>query len=163
MTLRSEQAGPAPGKRERLQREARSAGRFALVGAAATATHALVAMTALRGLGLQPHLANVCGFLIAFAVSFYGHHVWSFAHTREAGSAGRRMLRFLFVALAGFALNSGVLTGWLSLTDWPESLGLLISIAVVPAASFLLARFWAFRPARTPRPGTVTRQKREAE
>lgn len=125
--------------------EAKSAGKFAIIGLLATGTHALVALLSLKGLGFHPYLANVTGFLVAFAVSFCGHHFWSFSHTRQEGQARRRILRFFIIALAGFALNSGVLTGWLQLTDWPESIGLLVSIAVVPAISFLFARFWAFR------------------
>lgn len=132
-------------RKQKLTQEAGAAGRFLIVGLLATATHAAVALLALEGLGLGPYLSNIIGFVTAFALSFTGHHFWSFAHTREAGQTRSRMIRFLVVALAGFALNSGVLTGWLQLTDWPRSIGLLFSIAVVPVLSFLSARLWAFR------------------
>jgi hypothetical protein len=40
---------------------------------------------------------------------------------------------------------------WLSLTPWPDLLGLMVSIAIVPALSFLGARLWAFSHPR-PKP-----------
>ncbi|WP_417687851.1 GtrA family protein [Roseibium sp.] len=128
----------------RVKAETGTAVRFAIVGGVATATHALVAV-ALFESGFLPALAaNVGGFLVAFIVSFLGHHFWSFAATRNEGEAGRRIRRFFILALSGFALNSGVLASWLQFTAWPESLGILFSIAIVPALTFLGARLWAF-------------------
>ena len=129
----------------RAKGEAVMAFRFALVGIAATLTHSAVALT-LHGAELLPALAaNVAGFLTAFGVSFTGHHFWSFAALRGTGGTATRMQKFFLLALAGFLINSGTLFGWLRLTDWPESLGILVSIAIVPALSFLGARFWAFK------------------
>ncbi|ADZ68892.1 GtrA family protein [Polymorphum gilvum] len=124
-----------------LRREALTAGRFVVVGLIATATHAGVAL-ALLWLGVLPAFpANVIAFLVAFLVSFTGHHVWSFPGT---GDAARRMRRFFLLALAGFLVNSGALAAWLEWTPWPDSLGILVAIAVVPAVTFLGARLWAF-------------------
>lgn len=52
--------------------------RFGVVGVAAMATHWCV-VALLVPLGMQPLLANVIGFCIAFNVSFLGHHHWTFA------------------------------------------------------------------------------------
>lgn len=124
--------------------EATTAIRFAIVGGAATATHAMVALVLLEARLLPALLANLGGFLVAFAVSFVGHHYWSFASARHPGAATRRMRRFFILAVSGFALNSGVLASWIGFTSWPENIGLLISIAVVPVLTFLGARLWAF-------------------
>lgn len=124
--------------------EAATAGRFAIVGILATLTHAGVAVTLLNTGVLPAFFANIAGFLVAFVVSFSGHHFWSFAASREAGQAPRRMRRFFLLAITGFALNSGILATWLELTPWPDTLGILFAIAIVPALTFLGARFWAF-------------------
>lgn len=141
---------PQPTLASRARREAVMAFRFALVGIAATLTHSAVAL-GLHGAGILPALAaNLAGFLTAFAVSFTGHHFWSFAALRGAGDTAARMRKFFLLAVAGFLINSGTLLGWLELTDWPESLGILVSIAIVPALSFLGARFWAFKAPAIP-------------
>jgi putative flippase GtrA len=139
-----------PAFRHRAKAEAGTALRFAIVGAAATITHASVALLLFEGGILGAFAANIGGFLVAFGVSFIGHHHWSFASTRHNAKTGQRMRRFFVLALAGFALNSGVLASWLGLTSWPESLGILFSIAVVPALSFAGARLWAFSGAGKP-------------
>ncbi|MEP2706210.1 MAG: GtrA family protein [Roseibium sp.] len=128
----------------KIRTEAASAGKFAIVGIAATLTHAGIAASLLESGTLSAMSSNVVGFLIAFCVSFGGHYFWSFSHLRENSSALRSMLRFLMIALAGFAINSTVLTLWLRLTPWPDLVGLLFSIGIVPALTFLGARLWAF-------------------
>lgn len=130
--------------RSKVVAEAGTAGRFAVVGAVATATHAGVAVTLLNTNLLNAFPANIVGFLVAFAVSFSGHHFWSFAATHTPGQTFRRIRRFFLLAISGFALNSGVLASWLAFTPWPDTLGILFAIAVVPALTFLGARFWAF-------------------
>ncbi|MEJ8475754.1 GtrA family protein [Roseibium algae] len=128
----------------RVKTEVGTAFRFAIVGATATLTHATAALALLETGTLSAFPANIAGFLVAFVVSFVGHHRWSFASTQQDGKAHQRMRRFFVLALIGFALNSSVLAGWLGLTSWPQSLGILFSIAVVPALTFFGARLWAF-------------------
>jgi putative flippase GtrA len=138
-------------RHQKLKTETAAVGKFAVIGALATLTHAGVATSLLETGTLSAFPANICGFLIAFCVSFSGHYYWSFAHLRQEGRAMKSMCRFLIIALSGFALNSTVLALWLNLTPWPDLIGLLFSIAIVPALSFLGARLWAFshRPAET--------------
>lgn len=140
---------PADPVRRKLRTETAAAGKFAVIGGLATLTHAFVAASLLESGTTSAFPANICGFLVAFCVSFGGHYYWSFSHLRQQGTALKSMIRFLVIALAGFALNSFVLALWLELTPWPDLLGLLLAIAVVPALSFLGARLWAFshRPA----------------
>jgi putative flippase GtrA len=138
-------------RHQKLKTETAAAGKFAVIGVLATLTHAGIASGLLETGTLSAFPANICGFLVAFCVSFSGHYYWSFAHLRQEGRAMRSMGRFLVIALSGFALNSTVLALWLNLTPWPDLMGLLFSIAIVPALSFLGARLWAFshRPAET--------------
>ena len=130
--------------RQKLKTETAAAGKFAIIGILATLTHAAVATILLETGTLTAFPANVCGFLVAFTVSFSGHYYWSFSHLRQDGTALKSMRRFLVIAVSGFLLNSTVLVAWLKLTPWPDLIGLLFSIAIVPAFSFLGARLWAF-------------------
>jgi len=131
-------------KRQALKAEAGAAGKFALVGIAATLTHAGISGFLLETGALPAMLANLAGFAVAFGVSFCGHFYWSFSHLRQQGTALKAMLRFFLIAVSGFALNSSVLALWLSFTPWPDLLGLMVSIAIVPALTFAAARMWAF-------------------
>ncbi|MCX2725200.1 GtrA family protein [Roseibium salinum] len=130
--------------RRKLKTETAAVGKFAIIGVLATLTHAGVAATLLETGTLSAFPANLCGFLAAFGVSFSGHYFWSFAHLRRKGAVLKSMTRFLVIAVSGFLLNSTVLALWLGLTPWPDLIGLLFSIAIVPALSFLGARLWAF-------------------
>ena len=119
------------------------AGRFALVGGAATGVHLAVGGAAIA-LGAPPLLANPAAFAVAFAVSYLGHRGWTFA---EARAPLRRSLpRFAGVALAGFALNEATLAALLALGVPPLP---AFGAAVLGAAAltFLLGRLWAFRAA----------------
>ncbi|WP_428648881.1 GtrA family protein [Roseibium sp.] len=138
-------------KYRKLRTETASAGKFAVVGVIATLTHAAVASSLLASGALPPLAANLGGYLVAFWVSFGGHYFWSFAHLRQKGTAFRSIIRFLIISVSGFLLNSAILSLWLKLTPWPEMTGLLFSIAIVPALTFLAARLWAFshHPAET--------------
>lgn len=130
--------------RQSLKTEAGAAGKFAIVGIAATLTHAGVSGVLLEIGWLPAMLANLAGFVIAFGVSFSGHYYWSFSHLRQHNAALKAMVRFFLIAVSGFALNASVLALWLSFTPWPELLGLMIAIAIVPALTFVAARMWAF-------------------
>lgn len=146
-------AGSRTGRlRAAARAEALTASRFAIVGLAATAVHAAVALLLALPDILAPLIANTVAFLTAFGVSFAGHHFWSFPQTAAGQSRWRaRLPRFFLLAVAGFAANSGVLAAWLAFTPWPKGLGILLAICIIPAVTFLGARLWAFaEPTRRP-------------
>ncbi|MES0883547.1 GtrA family protein [Roseibium sp. SCP14] len=134
----------AEATRQKLKTETAAAGKFAIIGVIATLTHAGVASFLLESGALTAFPANICGFLVAFSVSFSGHYYWSFSHLRRSGTALKSMKRFLVIAVSGFLLNSSVLALWLQFLPWPDLFGLWFSIAIVPAFTFLGSRLWAF-------------------
>ena len=118
------------------------AGRFALVGAAATATHLAVGLS-LIWVGVPPLAANPLAFAAAFGVSFDGHRRWTFA---KATTPIRRSLpRFGVVALAGLALNEAALSALLATGTAPMA-ALAIAVSLAAASTYVLSRAWAFRP-----------------
>ena len=116
--------------------------RFALTGGLATLTHLAVALLLIRA-GVAPLVSNALAFVTAFMVSFWGHHLFSFAgHGAAVGQAFRR---FLIVSGVGFLTNETVLFLLLKrVPDYPSA-ALLASTAVAAVLTFVLSRQWAFR------------------
>lgn len=116
--------------------------RFGLVGLGATAVHLGVAWIAYRLAGVPPYWANGIAFSIAFGVSYLGHSSWTFG---RRGAHARSLPRFLIIALIGYALSNVLI--WLIVTELgrPFEIALLGILFVVPASTWLMARFWAFR------------------
>jgi putative flippase GtrA len=93
-------------------------------------------------LGVSPLVANVVGFLVAFALSFVGHARWSFpAVGRPVGPALRR---FALLSVAGFALNEICYAGALTWTQLDYRLALFTVIASVGVVKLLVSKHWAF-------------------
>jgi putative flippase GtrA len=120
--------------------------RFGMVGAAAAATHFVAAVACVRGLAIDPQIANVIGFLIAFSVSFLGQWRWTFA-AFDAPLA-RALPSFFLVSLAAFAANAIAYRLLLTHTRLRYDAALAIVLIAVAAVTFVLSRFWAFRRAR---------------
>jgi len=132
--------GTAPGLRGLLA-ELFTAGRFALVGIAATATHMLVVWNLVEA-GYFPVLgANLVAFLTAFGVSFAGHYLWTF---RAPGKPIRAMRRFFAIAFSAFAVNSALLAGLLDGELLPERWAAVLAAAVIPLITYLASRAWGF-------------------
>ncbi len=123
---------------------------FALVGASASAVHFFV-FSFLRHHWVV-ELANACGFVLAFGVSFVGHRYLSFQDTSVP--VRQSLLRFGATALAGFASNELVFVALHRVFSWPDWWALGAAMVAAAAQTFLLGRYWAFR--RT-KPVDVTR------
>lgn len=117
---------------------------FAVVGAAATATHVTVALVARSLFRHTPMEANVVGYLAAVGVSYLGNARLTF---RRRARDGGQMLRFATVSLAGLGLTQGLTRLLVTRARWPFAAGLAVVAVAVPAFSFVLARAWAVRTA----------------
>ena len=129
-------------------RELATAFRFGLVGLAATGVHVGVAWLLLALTGVHPLVANTCAFVVAFTVSFSGHYYWTF---RAPGQPARAVLRFVLIALVGFATNSVVLAGLLRTGLVSDRVAIAAALVIVPAITFLGSRLWGFRRSRPAR------------
>lgn len=115
---------------------------FGAVGASAAAVHFGVVLLAVQHLALAPLWANVLGFMLAFCVSFLGHHRLSFA--AQQASRRQALPRFALVALLGFASNELMYALLLSL-GLEYRLALFLVLVAVAAMTWLLSRHWAFK------------------
>lgn len=112
--------------------------RFGGVGVAATLVHLAVAGASFwLWPTISPFIANLLAFLVAFQVSFWGHRHFTF---RRNGKGHR----FFVLALAGFALNNGVLGALLAATSLDGFVAIVLATFTVPLLMYIAARFWAF-------------------
>lgn len=116
---------------------------FAIFGIAASATHVAVALSAARWLGLSPLAANTVAFLAALGVSYFGNAVVTFRVEPWRISA---FLKFCVLAVAGFILNQAIVYALTVRLGWPFWASLLVVVAVVPPATFVLSKVWALAP-----------------
>lgn len=115
--------------------------RFSFVGAAATLIHLLVGITLIDA-GWRPVIANAAAFCVAFMISFAGHFGYTFSYRGNSISAS--FLKFVAVALCGFAANEAILAGIRARGLLPPAMTLIVSTRAVAVLTFLLCRRWAF-------------------
>ena len=116
--------------------------RFAGVGALATLVHVAVAISA-EALGAGPQMANLSGFCAAVALSYLGQGRLTFeVELRHAFHAPR----FVASALLGLAVSSSVTQVAVVWGGLHFVLGMAIVAVLVPATTFVMCKFWVFRP-----------------
>jgi putative flippase GtrA len=117
---------------------------FAVVGCMASVVHWLSVVALVGFAGLAPLAANVMGWLVAFGVSFSGHHRLTFR--RHNAPAWRAARRFFLVSATGFAVNEISYAYLLHATTIRYDVLLAGVLIVIAGFTFVLGRFWAFRP-----------------
>lgn len=128
--------GPAPPRRC-------SSTWFLAVGGLASLVHWTVVVALVEVDAARPLAANVAGWVVAFGISFAGHHLLSFrGHDTPAMLAARR---FFVVSATGFVLNQAAYAVLISKTSVSYALLLVAVLAGVAAATYVASRWWAFR------------------
>ena len=115
---------------------------FGGVGIFATITHVAVVWVLISAAGCDPYLSNLLGTCTAFAVSFLGNASLTFRTNRSLQSSAGR---YLFVSLISFCMTS-IILAFVESNSWPIYIYAIIVITTVPAATFFLAKLWAFKP-----------------
>jgi putative flippase GtrA len=123
----------------------RSLSWFTVIGAIAAAVHYIVAVTLESGFSVAPAWANSIGFVLAFPVSYLGHSKLSFA--RHTASHQTALPRFLAIALTSFLGNQALLLSLLAWLAWPFWITLALVMVIVACLTYVLSRYWAFKPA----------------
>lgn len=114
---------------------------FLAVGGSAAAVHVGVVLLLVSHYQMPALAANVAGFLMAFCVSFLGHHRLTFAG--GPAGMGESLPRFAAVAVLGFAGNE-LLYALLLAVGVDYRLALVCVLALVAGMTWLLSRYWAF-------------------
>jgi len=116
--------------------------RFGIVGVAATFIHVAVFSMLVELFRVAPVVASAPAFFTAMFASYGVNHRWTFG---AQGSHGVYLPKYAVVAMLGLCLN--VLITYLVvdiLGKW-YGFALALVVTVVPSATFLLNRNWAFK------------------
>lgn len=116
--------------------------RFGMIGLLATAVHATVGIGLHSLAGASPLMANGIAFSVAVVIGFLGHSRVTFPDARADHAA---FVRFAVTAVTGFALNQLIVWAVTERLGHPYWLSLGLAVAIVPAATFVALRLWAFR------------------
>lgn len=119
--------------------------RFALVGAAATVTHALALTLLVEALGVNATVANGLAFALAVQVTYWGQRLWVFQR-KPANALG--LVRFAITAGVGLMLNVGIMAIVVDGMQLDYRIGLGLALLAVPLISFILSRKWVFATPR---------------
>lgn len=116
---------------------------FVFVGGCAAATHLAVVALLVQATRMAPLVANVLAFLVAFVVSYNGHALLTFASARARGWGV--VARYFAVACLSFVANELLYAIALDWLHWHYLWSLAGVLVLVAVATFVLAKFWAFR------------------
>lgn len=114
---------------------------FGLVGILATTVHVTIGLSIASAGILRPFWANIFAFSGAFIVSYVGHYHFSF---RSSADHKLAIPRFMAVALMGLMLNQVVIFMMVDRWQYSYSKALIVIVFFVPAATFILGKFWVF-------------------
>lgn len=124
--------------------DGRKLSRFAVVGLAATALYAALALL-FGSLGWSAVGASVAAYALAAVFSYAGHKFLTFM---SQGSHASELPRFVASTSLGFGLATAlplILSGGLGLAN---AVSVIATCIVVPVVNFLLLDRFVFRPAR---------------
>ena len=115
--------------------------RFALVGGLATVAH-LTTASSLVAIDLDPFAATAVGYLVAVAISFFGHRSFTFGSIQPIPVAG---IKFVVVSLTALIANMALLKFLLFYGPLSDLLAVSLAAMIVPVISFLGSRLWVFK------------------
>lgn len=116
---------------------------YAVVGAVATAVHFAVALGFAHVFSFTPLAANACAFLAALATSYVGNAAITFGSPIRSRDA---FLKYAAASLLAFALNQLIVHLLTDRLGVPFGASLFVVLFTVPPITFLLAKYWAFKP-----------------
>lgn len=120
-------------------------GRFGTVGVLATAAHLSIYSALAELLGVEPLTANTIAFVLAFGISFTGQAGWTFRDDREGRwLTSARLIRFLAASIAGFFFNTLIVFVIVTSLGYQSIYALPFMATLVPAALFILNKYWVF-------------------
>lgn len=119
--------------------------RFALVGVAATLTHALALTLLVEACHTDATLSNGLAFALAVQITYWGQRLWVF---RRKPADARGLVRFAVTAAIGLALNVAIMALVVDGLRLDYRIGFGLALLAVPLVSFILSRKWVFADPR---------------
>ena len=118
--------------------------RFGLVGLCAAAVHYSVAVGLTWLIDMPPQIANACGHVLAFVVSYRGQDRYTFSRSPKRSP---RLPKFAATSLGGFLLNALSYASLLHFTRLDYRVALALVLSVVAALTYLVLGRWVFKTA----------------
>jgi putative flippase GtrA len=115
---------------------------FIVVGVAATACNAVVAVAAQRLFSLGPQIDQTIGYASAVGISYLGNSMLTF---RRPVMHGPQFARFAMISLAGYVIGQIIVFVCTGRLHWPLAAAEIPVVLIVPPSTFLMSKFWAFR------------------
>ncbi len=115
---------------------------FATVGVIATFVHVVVGVGLNRMAGASPLMANLIAFAAATCVTLFSNSRFTFKGHQDGASS---FVKGLITVLIGLALNQLIVLAITGYAALPYEVALIAVVIIVPFATFLLFKFWAFR------------------
>jgi putative flippase GtrA len=119
---------------------------FGIVGVAATAAQAAIALCTHARLGLQPVAANGLGYVCSCSVSYLGNAWLTF---RRPALHGPTFVRYVGVSIAGLILSEALTFLCADLLGWPFAFALIPVVTLAPLIGFVLSKTYAFADRET--------------
>lgn len=119
--------------------------RFTFMGALATLAYYLLGLFFVPLLHLPLLIGNTLAYLLAFAVSYFGHSRWTF---QSDTPVIKTLPRFGLAQIFGLLFNSFIIDVLCHKFSIPYPLAMLAAIMIVPVVTYLICKFWVFAKKR---------------
>lgn len=116
---------------------------FSGIGGSAALAHLLVVLNLVSHFDIEPLVANIIAFFIAFNISYLGHKHLTFSQLENQKQLS--LPHFFLVASSAGILNEVLYFLLLNYTSIHYLLALIVVLGLVAIYSFFLSRFWACR------------------
>lgn len=116
--------------------------RFGIVGLSAATVNFIGVVLLVEYANLEPLIANIIAFLLAFNVSYIGHRFWTFNHKKHQSNSAPK---FFIIAINSLLLNEAIFALLLHVTSLHYTVALIITIFLVAIVTFILSKLWAFK------------------
>ena len=116
--------------------------KFVIVGGGAALVHFLVVILLVELLNLNPLIANIVAFLIAFGFSFSGQRLFTFANSKK--SIKESLLPYFLISLTSFICNELLLSFAIYIMNMPYHIALFSVLIIVAIGTYFSSKRWAF-------------------
>jgi len=115
---------------------------FGVVGVTATLTHYFVALFSHEIGRVDLYIANLFGYVSAVMVSYFGHSLFTFRQSLKLNI----FFRFAITSVTTFLVSELILLFLESGLKLPHRVSLGVVVCTIPVITFIISKFWVFRP-----------------
>lgn len=119
---------------------------FLIIGSLNAVVHFLSLIFFVQILNIQPLIANILAFLVAFIFGFTAHFKITFQTVQNKGHWTESLRKWFMSSILGFLLNQGIFASGIYIFGQQYYIIIwIIATGLVTICTFILAKFWAFK------------------